>query len=448
MPLRSLAFLFYFMGSSSAALLWPMAGLVCYVVLYHVYPQTTWWGAALEPLSLRYTFICGLCLVVGTILSAGRTRIGRPAIHSIEVGAVAVFAAMLLTLVTGKGQSTQTMMLIDKMLKVIVFLLVMSHVLVSRKRLWVLVVVLTLSTLYLGHEARNAPPGAFMKNRLDGIGGPDFRESAGLAIHLCALLPFVAVTLHCRKWWLRLVAFLAAGYGINAVLLCRARSAFLASVVAGLAALVYAPRRHRRWIAVSLCAGAIGVGVLSDSWFWKRMDTIIVDEQERDMSAATRLIIWAAAWDMFVENPLGVGVGRFDHEIRKYTDKLQNVRRDAHNSFVLCAGEIGVLGLGAYLVTLALAWATLGRASRMTRQLVDRDLFEWIILANRLALIVYIVSGLFVSRFYTEGMWWLMILPVCLTRAIKVEIRQEQQVFAKVAQEADEPLLGGQLAMG
>lgn len=355
---------------------------------------------------------------------------------------------MLLSLVTGKGQSTQTMMLIDKMLKVVVFLLVMSHVLISRQRLWILVVVLTLSTLYLGHEARNAPPGAFMKNRLDGIGGPDFRESAGLAIHLCALLPFVAVTLRCRTWWLRIVAFLAAGYGINAVLLCRARSAFLASLVAGLAALVYAPRRHRRWIAVALVAGAIGVGVLSDSWFWKRMDTIIVDEEERDSSAATRLIIWAAAWDMVMENPLGVGVGRFDHEIRKYTDKLQNMRRDAHNSFVLCAGEIGAVGLAAYLLTLGLAWATLGRAAKMTRQLVDRDLFEWVILANRLAIIVYVVAGMFVSRFYTEGMWWLLILPVCVVRAITAEVRAEQRVLAQVVAEAEEPLLGGRLVMG
>lgn len=84
MPLRSVAFLLYFVGSSGAALIWPMVGLICYVVLYHVYPQTTWWGKALEPLDLRYTFICGSCLVVGALVSAGRTRVPRPIIHPIE----------------------------------------------------------------------------------------------------------------------------------------------------------------------------------------------------------------------------------------------------------------------------------------------------------------------------------------------------------------------------
>jgi hypothetical protein len=53
MPLRSLAFLGYFFGSSMLTLAFPMAGVVCYIVLYHIYPQTTWWGLALEPLGLR-----------------------------------------------------------------------------------------------------------------------------------------------------------------------------------------------------------------------------------------------------------------------------------------------------------------------------------------------------------------------------------------------------------
>jgi hypothetical protein len=236
MPLRSIAFLLYFFGSSTAALVFPMVGLICYVVLYHIYPRTTWWGAALEPLGLRYSFICGACLLVGTIISAARTRHGRQFLHPVELGAIVMYLAVLLTLVTGEGINSQSLMLVDKMGKVVLFLLIMSHVLVSRQRLWVFALVMTVMALYLGHEAKNAPPSAFQQNRLDGIGGPDFRESAGLAIHLCALMPFVAVVLWQKRWLLRIVAFLAAGYGVNAILLCRARSAFLACLVAGIMA--------------------------------------------------------------------------------------------------------------------------------------------------------------------------------------------------------------------
>jgi O-antigen ligase len=157
------------------------------------------------------------------------------------------------------------------------------------------------------------------------------------------------------------------------------------------------------------------------------MDSIVVSgEQTRDDSAAIRLEIWAAAWEMFKTKPFGVGVGQFQWQVKKYSDALENRNRDAHNSFVLCAGEVGLPGLLVYIATLALAWMTLNQVSRQARNhLAEPDMFEWLVLANRLALVVYVVSGLFVSRFYTEGMWWLIILPVCLSRAVESEMRLE-----------------------
>ncbi|HOA75360.1 MAG TPA: O-antigen ligase family protein [Phycisphaerae bacterium] len=433
MPLRSIAFLLYFLGSSTGALIYPMVGLICYVILYHVYPQTTWWGKPLEPLGLRYSFICGACLLIGTALSAPRMRFGRAFLHPVEVGAIVVYLTALLTIATGVGTNAQSLLLLDKLGKIVLFLLVMSHILVTRRRLWIFVLILTLMTLYLGHEAKNAPPGAFLKNRLDGIGGPDFRESAGLAIHLCALLPFVAMVLWQKRWPLRIMAFLAAGYGVNAILLCRARSAFLACIVAGVCAVVYAPRRFRTAVVVFLLLGSLGGFFLSDAWFWKRMDTIVVtDEQQRDASSAIRLQIWAAAWEMLKSNPMGVGVGQFQFQVKKYSDHLVNTR-DAHNSFILCAGECGVPGLLAYLATLGLSWVTLGQVARRVRLLEDSELYEWLIFANRLALVVYVVAGLFVSRFYTEGMWWLIMLPVCLSRAVENEIREGVQAELELA---------------
>jgi O-antigen ligase len=434
MPLRSLAFLAYFFGSSAAALASPMIGLVCYIVLYHLYPQTTWWGAPLKPLGIRYSFICGLCLLIGTVLQATRLRFGHRLIHPLEAGAVAVFLAMLLSLGTGAGPNAQTALLLDKMGKLVLFLIVFTHVVTSRGRLWSITLLFCLMVLYLGHEARNAPAGSFQQNRLDGIGGPDFRESASLAIHLCALMPFVAVVLRRHEWYYRLLAVLAAGYGVNAILLCRARSAFVAAVAAGLMAVWYAPRRFRRWIVGSLVLASIGVVFLSDTWFWKRMDTIVVSgDEQRESSSASRFMIWSAAWDMFKSNPLGVGAGQFEWQVKRYSDELENRNRDAHNSLVLCAGELGVPGLLAYLGTLVLAWMTLNQAARQVRYHVrEADFFEWTILANRLALITYLVAGLFVSRLYTEGMWWLILMPVCLSRAVENEIR------AQVAEACDD----------
>jgi len=433
MPLRSLAFLVYFCGSSGAALAFPMVGVVCYIVLYHVYPQNTWWGPYLNFLGIRYSFVCGLCLIVGTTLNLNRLRFGRQFFHPLEWMCLAVLFSIVLSTAMGASWTERSVEFLDKMAKVFLFTFMLSHVVVTRRRLWQLTVLLTMLALYLGHEAKIAPPGAFMNNRLDGIGGPDFRESAGLAIHLFALMPFVAIVLLQKKLWLKGLAFFAAGYSMNAILLCRARSAFVAGIVAGVVAIWYVPRQYRRWIILALILGAIGGFILSDEWFWERMMTITSSGEEREGSAAIRLGIWRGAWEMFKEHPWGIGVGYFRYRIGNYVDDPFLAGRDAHNSFVICATELGFLGLAFYVGALTIAWCTLSRLSKRIRtQLPDPGLFELLVLAARLALIVYVISGLFVSRFYTEGAWWFIVLPVCLKRAVENEIHEEVQQEVKI----------------
>ncbi len=424
MPLRSIAFLLYFLGSSGAAIAFPMVGVICYIVLYHVYPQTTWWGPYLDFLGLRYSFVCGLCLLIGTGLNLNRLPIGRRFLHPTEWAMLAMFLCILISATMAGQWSYRTDVFLDKMAKVFLFVLLMSHVVVTRNRLWQLTLVFTLMALYLGHEAKIAPPGAFRTSRLDGIGGPDFRESSGLAIHLFALMPFAAVVFQQKQLWLKVVAFLAGGYALNAVLLCRTRSAFMAGLAAGILAIWYIPRRYRRWVILVLVLATIGGIILSDNWFWERMVTIFSSAEERDQSAAMRFVLWSGAWRMIKDNPWGVGVGHFERRIAQYVDDPDIEMRNAHNSFLLCAAETGVLGLVAYLAVLATAWHALSRVSRVARtRLHHPDLFEMLVFANRLAIIVYMVAGLFVSRFYTEGAWWFLMMPVCLERAVENEVR-------------------------
>jgi O-antigen ligase len=406
-------------------------------VLYHVYPQTTWWGKSIEFLGIRYAFVIGVCLMIGTVLNAPKLKFGRRLIHPVEWGILAILATFIISGLTGVRWDDRTIFVLDKMTKVFLFSFMLSHVVTTRDQCWKLTLLFTAMALYLGHEAQIAPRGSFEKGRLNGIGGPDFRESAGLAIHLFALLPFVAVVFRQKAIALKLLAFFAGCYSVNAVLLCRARSAFLAGMLAGAMAIWYSPQRHRRWIVTILVLGMLGGVKLSDDWFWNRMVTIFRSGEERDESARTRFIIWAAAWEMIKDRPFGVGVGQFSREIRKYDPEGLTKRRDAHNSYILCLAEAGIPGLIAYLVTILAAWITLQRLTLRVRQkLSDPDLFELLIFANRLALLVFLFSGLFVSRLYTEGFWWFVLMPVCLSRAaeneIRAEAREEEAVRAQL----------------
>ena len=426
MPYRSVAFLLYFLGSSAGTLVFPMVGVVCYIILYHVFPLTTWWGKSLEFLNIRYSFTIGACLLIGTVLNLNKLRFGRNLIHPVEWGILFILFTMVLSGVTGTAWDDDTYFVLDKMLKVFLFTFMLSHIVVTRERIWIITVLLTVMAWYLGHEAHIAPKGSFNKGRLNGIGGPDFRESAGLAIHLFALLPFVLIVFRQKKIWLKGLAFFAGCYAINAILLCRARSAFLGGMAAALMAIWYCPRKYRRWVLTLLVIGSIGGIKLSDDWFWQRMVTIFTSAEERDDSARNRFIIWAAAREMIKEHPQGVGVGHFAHEIRKYDPENLPKERDAHNTFLLCFAETGVLGFCAYGGTIIVAWITLGRLNRrIRRELPEPELYQWLIMANRLSLIIYFVAGLFVSRYYTEGFWWFLVMPVCLSRCVENEIRDE-----------------------
>ena len=439
MPLRSVAFLLYFLGSSAGALAIPMLGVVCYLVLYHVYPQTTWWGTPLGFLGIRYSFVCGCCLLIGTTLNLNRQPLGRTLVHPLEWAVLGLLLIFILSTMTGTPWDYQTERVLDKMAKVFLFTFMLTHVVTTRHRLWVFALTLTLMALYLGHEAKIAPIGSFIRNRLDGIGGPDFRESSSLAVHLFALLPFVVVVLRQPglKW--RILAFLAACYSVNAILLCQTRSAFVGGIAAGILALWYVPQRHRRWVVVMLILATIGGVILSDAAFRDRMFTIVSSAEERDTSSQRRVEIWTAAWEMVKQNPWGVGVGHFMQEIGEYSDNPDLAYRDAHNSYVLCIGELGFVGLFAFLGILGLAWGTLSRANRRAkRYLSDPDLFELIVFANRLALAVFMISSLFVSRLYTEGFWWLIMLPVCVSRAVENEIRVEARENAVLTAQLNE----------
>jgi O-antigen ligase len=433
MPLRSIAFLIMFAGSTAGSLINPMIGVLAYVAIYHIFPETTWWGKALRPLGIRYSFIVGMCVLASAILNSGRLRFGRNFFHPVEIGVVLIFMTMVFSTAFAGAWVPKTEILLDKMSKVVLFALVISHVTVTRQRLWQLTVLLVVMTLYLGREATNAPPGAFFQNRLDGIGGPDFRESAGLAIHLFALMPFVAIVFRQRSWKLKVLAFFAGAYGMNGILLCRARSALLGGIAAGLLAIYYVPRKSRAWITCILLVGVLGGMKLSDDYFWERMATMFSDAEDRDESAAGRIEIWKASWEMIKDNPLGVGLGQFYLNIGNYGGPLVR-KRDAHNTYVLCAGELGIPGLAAYLGTMAAGWMALNKASRRMRaDIADRRMLELFAFASRLSIVVYAVSGLFVSRLYAEGAWWFLLLPACVSRAVENEIRDQSSAPVPVA---------------
>lgn len=141
----------------------------------------------------------------------------------------------------------------------------------------------------------------------------------------------------------------------------------------------------------------------------------------QDQSNAGRLDAWSAGLEMLRGQPLfGVGYGFFtDYHVRT-----------AHNSFVLCFAELGLVG---YFLWLALLLVTAWQLATIMRQPVDSEtdlpLKRW---ANAVQISFYSFLGtaLFLSRTYNVGLYLLLAMTVVLFNLAR---RSERSVrFASI----------------
>jgi len=163
----------------------------------------------------------------------------------------------------------------------------------------------------------------------------------------------------------------------------------------------------------------LGVFYLADEQVLNRMSSIQSSEQIRDSSSQSRLEIWAGGGRMLVANPiLGVGPGNFYTNIERYQPKHPG--RDAHNTLIRCAGEIGFLGLGCFMLILYSSFKLLFSCLRDSKKLPEgfsNDVL-WLSYGSILATIAVLVYGMTGTLLYTEYFWWLLAFPVSIRRAL------------------------------
>jgi len=137
-----------------------------------------------------------------------------------------------------------------------------------------------------------------------------------------------------------------------------------------------------------------------------------------DRSSANRLILWRAAARMIGQHPfVGIGVGRFEEMIGFYTETpiKKGDPRDAHNAYILLAGEMGVPSLLLLLLLYAVWSAVALRIHRKHRHPVDRSLAA----AFLGCLVAVLVSCMVGSRFSDEALiaWFWMLAALVLVVA-------------------------------
>ncbi len=422
MAIKTILFVLFFAVCTGGALFAPILGVLGYVGHYCIGPERQWWAAPIRGWGIRFSYTLALLTAVGIVLNLRKLRFGKSILYGQEKLLLLFLGIVWLSVAMGEttvGRYTIVDHPSIKFTKIVIFALMLTHVVTNMKDLDRLFWVLIIGALILGLQAYDTPRRAFTSGRLESVGGPDFRNANTLGGYLAAMLFLIGVQFFRSKWKGKAICLLAGVFALNAIILTRSRGAVVGISAGALVALLLVPKRHRVKIIVGLIIAGLGGLYLTDPQFRERTSTIARPEDERDRSSAARLEIWSASVRMLKDRPWGVGVGNFHQSIGRYDQT--HVGRDAHSTYLRCATELGLPGILLFVILIANAVHTLRRIMKQARELPerDRDRILWMSYGLATGLAALLAYGITGTVIYMEGLWWLLLMPVCLQRSLE-----------------------------
>ena len=448
MSLKLIAFSILFLYFAGGALFDPVLGVLGYMLHYIIGPEKQWWHAPLNPIGLRYSFTLAAVTAIGIVLNRTRLRFGKLLMGQEKLLLLMLALIWALTLAGPEtvGRYTVTDHASMKMMKVMIFCLMMTHVVTRSKDLDKVLWVLVVGSLILGLQAYDLPRRAFIGGRLDGrVGGSDFLDANALAAFMVAATVITGVMFMRSSWRGKLLCAAAGAFSMNTIILCRSRGAILALCGAGVAIVFSVPKRFRVKLMVGMVVAAAGLLHLSDPQFLIRMggiathtDAIIDGREATDRSAMSRIKIWKGGLKMLSHKPFGVGPGNFNQNIGRYSPNYAGF--SPHSTYIQSVCELGLPGFALFLAILGNSLWTVRKVIHECEELEQfpenqRLTFQWTACGLGAVVVGWATFGLTGHLMYSEVFWWYLMLPVCLQRAFE---NAREDVLAKATPFQDE----------
>lgn len=403
-------------GIAGSVLYHPLIGVIGYILTYNIDPIGHWWGGPLVSWGIRYSLFLAIAIGLGVVFHRSKLKFKR-LLESQEILLIIFLGLVWLSIPLGFGFNLEDSNAI-KMTKVIIILLMASHIITDLKKYEMTIWTLIIAGLYLGIETYNAPDWMFQGGRIaGGIGGSDFSEGNFLAAHFAMLLPFIGVMFLKGGWKSKVLCIISGVFVTNSIILCRSRGVFLAIFVGIISAVIFSVPRKRLKISLGLSIAIAGGIFLVDPGFWNRMEEIKFETSEMDTSSKGRILAWKAALSMISDSPLGIGEGNFKKYVGQYNPTIPG--KDTHNTFLRCLAELGIQGLIVYLILILNAFRILYKIKIQSKRLGNTMNFIWHIYGLKMSLIIFITCGLTMTQTYIEELYWLLIFPIFLRRSFE-----------------------------
>jgi O-antigen ligase len=151
--------------------------------------------------------------------------------------------------------------------------------------------------------------------------------------------------------------------------------------------------------------------------FWVRAGTILPAIERQEGTFGVRVELWRVAMKMIEDRPLtGVGPGNFSLAFARYArGEMMTKNLDAHNTYLSVASQMGLVGLGLFLLIEVHALVQAFRASRAGRESGLRDL-ELFALVLMICLVLAMTGSLVSSVESNKSLWIFFGLAASLSR--------------------------------
>jgi len=144
-----------------------------------------------------------------------------------------------------------------------------------------------------------------------------------------------------------------------------------------------------------------------------RMNSILVEGEERETSAESRIEAWKGGIKMMQDHPiLGVGLQNFEVFIKKYNPNVVNMV--AHNTYIQIGAEIGIPAMSLYILILLFSLFTLHKLRRKVKAEGLSENLHYYTLMLEGSILGFIICSIFLSMELFEPSYFLFCMVVCL----------------------------------
>ena len=409
MPIRDIILTTFVLGALPACVLRPHFGVLLWAWFAFMNPHKHTWNFAAD---FPFAMLIGAATLLGFIISRDK----KPFVWSGEILILLCLWAWFTVTTVFAIYPDDAWEYWTRTSKVLLMSLLTIPFFQNRERLrWLLLVV----AVSIGYYGARGGLGVFITGGNYPVMGPpggtgfSSNNAIGLAMNMCMPVFWYLAREEPRRW-ARYALYATSALTVVAVPFTYSRGAVLGLGVVLCLLVLKANLRYLPLLAGGLVVAAVLLFTIAPEKLVSRVESI--QEYEEDGSANARLMAWQVGLQLARDHPvMGGGFWVYNHPAiwEQYApEEGKHMMFDAHSIYFNLLGEHGVIGLGLFLVLMAIALWNLRRVHRVVRGRPDLQWASRYAHMLEVALIGYLVTGTFMSVAYFDLTYQFLVIAV------------------------------------